>query len=79
MCYNIEKLRDNKYIHRKVKVKNMRTEILFPTNEEVTINENATVDINVPSEYTELTVTIDNRVIGFDEAVCAWVELGLNE
>ena len=56
----------------------MRKEILFPTNEEVTINEKATVDIDVPIEYTEVAVTIDNRVIGFDEAVCSWVELGLN-
>ena len=57
----------------------MRKEILFPTNEEVTINEKATVDIDVPIEYTEVAVTTDNRVIGFDEAVCSWVELGLNE
>ena len=57
----------------------MRKEILFPTNEEVTINEKITVDIDVPIEYTEVAVTIDNRVIGFDEAVCSWVELGLNE
>ena len=66
-------------IHRKVKIKNMRKEILFPTNEEVTINEKATVEIDVPIEYTEVAVTIDNRVIAFDEAVCSWVELGLNE
>ena len=57
----------------------MRKEILFPTNEEVTINEKAAVDIDVPIEYTEVAVTTDNRVIGFDEAVCSWVELGLNE
>ena len=57
----------------------MRTEILFPTNEEVTINENATVNVEVPEEYERTAVTTDNRVIGYDEAVCEWVELGINE
>lgn len=51
---------------------------LFPTNEEVYIDEYETVNIEIPIEYKEAAVTNDSRVIAYDEAVAGWVELGRN-
>ena len=53
---------------------------LFGLGVEVEIDENEEVMIDVPEEYLEVAVTTDGRVVGYDEAVCQWVQLsGSNE
>jgi len=52
----------------------MRTEYLFLTNETVQIDENETAQVE---GYEETAVTTDGRIIGFDEAACGWVQLGV--
>ena len=52
----------------------MRKEYLFLANEEVEIDETRNVQVK---GYEETAVTKDGRIIGFDEAACGWVELGV--
>ena len=56
----------------------VKIKVLFPTDEIVCIDENETVNIEIPAEYEEIAVTTDSRVIAYDEAVGGWIELGRN-
>ena len=46
---------------------------------EVEVLENEEVKIEVPAEYEEVYVTTDGIVVGYDEAFCGYVQLGVNQ
>ena len=46
---------------------------------EVEVSENEAVKIEVPSEYEEIYVTTSGIVVGYDEAFCGYVQLGVNQ